>query len=51
MKGRHIVTAHPSRVLLHKRGKHNLALDIVDDGVLPSTCTVEWEEPLGRSET
>lgn len=50
MKGRYIVTAHPSRVLLHKRGMHNLALDVSEEGILPETRTLEWEVPLDQSE-
>lgn len=50
MRGRFIVTAHPSRVLLHQRGPHELALNIKEDGVLPPRRTLEWEEPLLTSD-
>ena len=50
MRGRHIVTAHPSRVLLHKRGPHQLALDVFEQGVLPESRNFAWEETLDQSE-
>lgn len=49
MRGRHIEIAHPSRVPLHKRGQHQLALDVFEKKILPERCTLAWEEPLGQS--
>lgn len=50
MRGRFIVTGHPSRVLLHQRGPHGLALKVNENGVLPPRRTLEWEEPLTQSD-
>lgn len=50
MRGRFIVTAHPSRVLLHQRGPHGLSLKVNENGVLPPRRTLEWEEPLTQSD-
>ena len=50
MRGRYIVTAHPSRVLLHRRADHELKLSVKSDGVLPQKRTVAWEERLSQPE-
>lgn len=50
MRGVQIVTALPSRVLLHRRGPHELPLSVFENGVLPESRTLAWENPVSQTE-
>lgn len=45
-RGRHVVTSHISRVLLHRRGPHSLPLQVQEGGTLPPPTRNEVNDAL-----